>query len=351
MPKPLRLVLSGPGLIGKTHLKLLAASERCELAALVGLMDAPSQDIARHHHVPLFEDIADAIAATDPDGAIIAAPNAAHGPQAKACIAHGLPCLIEKPLAESVGAAREIVTLAQETEAKVLVGHHRTYSPLVTAAQRVLTSPDFGDMVTLQGSALFHKPDHYFVDGPWRTKVGGGPILINLVHDIGLMRTFAGEITLVQALDSHARRGFEVEDSVALTFRFESGALGTFLLSDAAASPRSWEQTSGENPAYPHHPDVSCYHFAGTHGALDFPTMRWHSYRDGPRSWWEEFERGTADFTRADPLARQLEHFLDVIEGRAAPRVSAEDGLRNMLVLDAVTQSIKTRHAVAPKAV
>jgi hypothetical protein len=38
-----------------------------------------------------------------------------------------------------------------------------------------------------------------------------------------------GEIVSVQAFASNATRGFQVEDTVAIAFRFANGALGTFF--------------------------------------------------------------------------------------------------------------------------
>ena len=121
------------------------------------------------------------------------------------------------------------------------------------------------------GSAVFCKPDSegYF-DPPydWRRRPGGGPILINMVHEVGNLRAMVGEIVAVQAFASNATRGFEVEDTVAINLRFQGGALGTFLLSDTAASPRSWEQTSRENEAYATYDDEDAYVIIGTRGSL-----------------------------------------------------------------------------------
>ncbi len=132
---------------------------------------------------------------------------------------------------------------------------------------------------------------------------------------------------------------------MALTF--ENGALGTFILSDVASSNRSWEMTSGENPAYPWSTDANCYHFAGTMGSLDFPTMRVRTYlgSDGP-SWWNSFVDSQLESERADPLERQLDHFVDVIHAKTPPLVSAELGLANMRVLEAIRQSVSTRSSV-----
>jgi predicted dehydrogenase len=254
---------------------------------------------------------------------------------------------VEKPITADIDDARRLVELAEQTKVPVLVGHHRTYSPLLETVQHFLHSPLFGRPVAVQGSALFHKPTKYFEDGVWRTKIGGGPILINLIHEIGLMRLFYGEIKSVSAIVGKSIRGYEVEDTAAITFNFVNGALGTFLLSDTAASTKSWEMTSGENPSYPHFPEENCYHFAGTNGSLDFPSMLARYYQPGSQpSWWSQFEHVRLPLKRANPLECQLDHFVDVLRGRAVPRVSARDGYLNILVVQAIMQSISSEQIV-----
>lgn len=210
-----------------------------------------------------------------------------------------------------------------------------------------MNSSRFGRLVAVQGAALFYKPSHYFAEGPWRTRKGGGPILINLIHEIGLLRFFCGEIQRLSALASNRVRQFDVEDSVSITFGFENGAIGNFLLSDTAASNKSWEMTSGENPAYPHDRNGNCYHFSGTNGSLDFPSMRVRFYEEGRlRSWWHEFESDQLSVARANPLELQLQHFTEVIRKRSNPLVSAQDGYKNMLVVQAIKQSIDSGSTV-----
>jgi predicted dehydrogenase len=156
----------------------------------------------------------------------------------------------------------------------VLIGHHRAHSPIMARAKQVIDEGRLGRHVAITGSAMFYKPDHYFDEGPWRREPGGGPVLINMIHEVHNLRMLAGDIVAVQAFASNAIRGFAVEDTVAITLRFASGALGTFLLSDTAASPRSWEQTSQENPAYTTYPDEDCYIVAGTSGSLAKSVVR-----------------------------------------------------------------------------
>jgi predicted dehydrogenase len=228
-----------------------------------------------------------------------------------------------------------------------LVGHHRTYSPLLGVAKTFLQSQQFGRLVTVHGSALFYKPTGYFEDGPWRRQKGGGPILINLIHEIGILRFLCGEIKAVFAISRNGIRQFEVEDTAAITFDFHNGALGTFILSDTAASNKSWEMTSGENKAYPWFPHDDCYHFAGTNGSLDFPSMANRTYPSGqPPSWWSSFEHAEISVPRRNPLELQIEHFINVLHGRETPRVSARDGYLNMVVVDAIRTSIASNTIV-----
>ena len=126
-----------------------------------------------------------------------------------------------------------------------------------------------------------------------------------------------------------------------MVFRFANGALGTFLLSDTAASARSWEQTSQENTSYPTYPDEDCYHIAGTAGSLSVPTMRLKVF-GGDRSWWEPFDASTVELERTDPLANQVEHFAAVIRGEAAPICTGRDGLKTLQVVDAVIEAART---------
>ena len=339
----LRILLSGPGLIGRQHARIVMSRSDCELAGIVAPERAENLTYASSIGIPFYSDLNAALNASKADGVIVSSPNAFHYEQAITCLQHGVPALIEKPITDDLHRAAEIVEVVNKTGVPLLVGHHRTYSPLVAVAKQFLTSNSFGELVALQGSALFLKPDHYFEDGPWRKTKGGGPILINMIHEVGLMRTFAGEIRAVQAVQSNQTRGFEVEDTVAMSLEFANGGLGTFILSDTAASSKSWEMTAGENRAYPFFPDESCYHIAGTIGSIDFPSLfvkTYSSYEN--RSWWESFDTDRLSVERADPLELQIDHFLNVIRRLAQPRVSAFDGFRNLQVIDAVNRSIQS---------
>ncbi len=338
MKRTLRIAVAGAGLIGRQHARRVLAHPRLELRCVVDPYADPA-GVPRGPGTVLVADLAQALG--DVDGVVLATPNAAHREGALAAVAAGVPVLVEKPIADTLEAAEDIVAAAEASGVPVLVGHHRRYSPLLTRAAEVIASGAIGDPVAVLGSALFRKPDDYFAAAPWRTAPGGGPVLINLVHDVDALRALCGEIVQVQAVAGSAARGLAVEDTAALTLSFANGALGTFIVSDAAASARSWEQTSGENPDYAASPDEDCYHVAGTRGALSVPTLRLRTH-PGAASWSEPATVTTVAAPRRDPLELQLEHFEQVLRGEAAPRVPAREGLQTLRVVHAVAQSART---------
>jgi len=343
---PTRIAVAGAGYIGQAHMGVARHSPSCTLSAIVDPSPA-AVTLAAQAGVPLFKSIEELLANDRPDGLVLATPNHLHVPQALQCIDAGIPILLEKPIATSVAEGEQLVRVVEATGAKVLIGHHRAHSPIMAKAREVLDSGKLGKLVAVMGSATFYKPDQYYADAPWRRELGAGPILLNMIHEVHNLRMLCGDILAVQAFASHATRGFPVEDTVAINLRFASGVLGTFLLSDTAACARSWEQTSQENKAYPSYEDEDCYVITGTNGSLSVPTMRLKTYpRPEDRSWWKEFEVGVVGMVRDDPLKHQMEHFGQVVRGEASPRVSAQDGLLNLRVTEAIVEAARTGRTV-----
>jgi len=344
--KELKIAVVGPGLIGKKHLQLVEDEPGSAIGAIVAPDHEPHHVTAARYNCPLYHDVETMLKSEAIDGVIIASPNAFHVDQALACVEKRVPVLVEKPIAPQYDAGKRLVELAEAQSVPLMVGHHRAHSPIMRAAQRIVRER-VGSIVAVMGSALFYKPDDYFEAGPWRKEIGGGPILINLIHEIGNLRALCGEIAAVHAVSRSATRKFAVEDTASFNIEFENGALGVFILSDTAASARSWEQTSRENPSYSTYDDEDCYIVSGTMGSLAIPSMRLKYYADRDvRSWWKPFSLEVFDVAREDPLRCQLQNFLNVIRGIEPPVVSGFDGLENLRVVEAIFESIKRKAPV-----
>ena len=225
----------------------------------------------------------------------------------------------------------------------MLVGHHRRYNPLIQEARAVVQGGTLGKLVGVSVLWTLLKPaDYYQVE--WRCRrPGGGPTLINLIHEFDSLRFICGEIGQVYAQSSSAARGFEVEDSLSVALSFENGALGSILASDATPAPWSYEATTGENPLY-FRTDENCCHFFGTLGSLAFPRMELWRYADAAHSGWQHpLERSQRPVAAAPPLLAQLEHFCRVIRGEEEPLIDGRDGARSLAVALAVLESSRRR--------
>ena len=337
-----RIAVVGAGLIGRRHVDAIRRVEGAEAACVVDPAEeakAYAVEIGAPWRPSLQEAIADGLA----DAAILATPNQMHVEGGLACVGAGLPALIEKPIADDAAAAARLVDAAEAAGVPILVGHHRRHNPIVRAAKAKIEAGALGRIVAAHAMCWFYKPDDYF-NVEWRTKPGAGPIFINLIHDVDLMRHLVGEVVAVQALEASAARGHEVEDTAAALLHFDTGAVGTITVSDSVVAPWSWELTAAENPAYPE-TGQSCYLIGGAKGSLEVPSGGvWR--QDGERSWWRPIERTADRSERIDPLDTQIAHFCEVARGEAAPLVSGREGLKSLQVIEAIKRAAATGEVV-----
>lgn len=336
---PVRVAVIGAGLIGRRHIEHVACHPAAALAAIVD-PGRHAEALAARYGVPWFADLASMLVPAGSGGAIeaaiVATPNLLHLEHALACVEAGIPALIEKPLAHDLAAAERIVAAGEAAGVALLTGHHRRHNPLIHAAHAAIRDGRLGRIVAVHAACWVHKPAGYF-EADWRRQPGAGPVLLNLIHDIDLLRLLVGDVESVHALESSATRGHQVEDTAAILLRFRNGALGTVTLSDAVSAPWSWELTSGENPAYTQTSEAALT-IGGTLASLAIPTLDlWH--HDPAPDWMSPLRRSRLHATPADPLALQVQNLCEVARGTAAPVMTARDGMETLRVVLAIKQA------------
>ena len=191
MPQAVRLAIIGYGLVGRRHAAAIAQTGSAELVAVVEPCEKGRQD-AEALGAAVFPDLEAFFARSRADGVIVATPNALHVEQALACIAERCPVLVEKPIATTSADARHLVAEAKARMVPLLVGHHRRYNPIIQTAKEVIECGQIGQVRAVQATCWFYKPDSYFDAADWRKKPGAGPVAVNLVHDIDLIRHRGG---------------------------------------------------------------------------------------------------------------------------------------------------------------
>ena len=339
MKKLVNLGLLGVGLIGKRHAEIILKYKDAKLVAVAD-PDKSAEKYAKEIGVSYFKSLSEMLSSSSLDGVIIATPNNLHVEHGIECIQKNIPSLIEKPLASTAQDAAIISKASEDSGVPVLVGHHRRHNPIIKAAKKIVDSGEIGDVRSFHANCWLFKPDEYFEESVWRTKKGAGPVSVNLVHDIDLLRYICGEVVSVQAQTIKSRRGHENEDVASVLLRFDTDIVGTISVSDTIVSPWSWELTAKENPAYPPTSE-NCYLFGGDHGSLSVPDLTIWKNKE-KRGWWEPIHSAKHSIITTDPLMNQIDHFCSIIKGNNAPLVSAEEGLQNLKVLEGIYESAES---------
>ncbi|OAP62362.1 hypothetical protein AYL99_04565 [Fonsecaea erecta] len=356
---PVKIVVAGAsGLIGKRHLQHVVDEPEAELVAIID-PDVVGSELAIQHRCPCFQNVADFLASLkaggiSADAVILATPNSTHASLATELVIAGLAVLVEKPLTATGAEGRELLkarSKAPSGKVVVMVGHHRRHNPYTIAVKQAIDDRRLGRIVAINGVWAMRKPPEYFAVN-WRQQLGsGGVVLNNAIHEIDLLQYLLGDIVEVYAVDGVKERPYPVDETVLTTMKFASGAVGSFLFSDTATSPHSWEAATGENPYIPAAGET-CLTIFGTKGSIGIPSLtRFHQDDRTPQeqNWSFPLSRDGAlkdQIGDTPPLCRQLKHFIAAIRGEVEPNCSAEDGLRDVMVIEAILKSLAKREPI-----
>jgi predicted dehydrogenase len=345
--KPLRLAVLGAGLVGRRHIETIRALPQA--AELVAVVD-PVADRTQFGlgDAAWFADARQMMDQVQPEAVIIATPNNLHALQGLLACERGIHFLVEKPVTATLEEAEQLVLAVARSGVKTLVGHHRRYLTAVREARRLIADGTLGELVAASVVWATRKPDDYF-NTTWRREPGGGPLLINAIHEIDMLRHLCGEVRSVGGLASNAIRGFGVEDTAAAMFEFAGGCLGTLICTDAGFSPWTIEQGSQENSNFPY-TGQSAYRLIGTKASLELPVLRrWAAHTPGDIGWDRPIVSTDLPLAYRDPFEAQLEHFQRLIRLGEPPVVSVSDGANTLAATLAVAQSGREGYRIAPR--
>ncbi|CAK9441985.1 uncharacterized protein LODBEIA_P57970 [Lodderomyces beijingensis] len=345
----LNVIVIGAGLIGPRHARHVNLNPTTTLYAIIDPQESTTEtasSLETRHFYSIDECVHHAQQnGTAIDAAIICTPNHTHVAIAQQLASMGIHLLVEKPVATSIKEAQVLQQAVAKSGVCVLVGHHRRFNPYVLSLKHNLSK--VGRIVAVQGSWCLQKPQTYFDLGHWRksTRAGGGALLINLIHDLDILQFLFGAITRVYAEPLPRQRDHEADEGAALNLRFKNGVVGTFICADNVVSPFNFEAATGENPTVPKHAGLAgLYQVFGSRGTLSFPDMKlYHQDEAVVSSWTNQVEETKLEVVDEDelPFSLQLEHFVDVVRGRAKPMCGIDDGVSALRCIEAVMKSIQ----------
>jgi predicted dehydrogenase len=181
----MRAAVIGVGHLGRHHARILASLPGVTLAGVVDSNRERASEIAAAHNTTAFDHVSNIEGRLDL--AVIAVPTESHATIALPLIRSGVHTLIEKPIAQTVAEAEELIAAARSAGVVLAVGHSERFNPAVVAARPYLNDPRFIEVHRL-GTQLGRSLD---ID----------VVLDLMIHDLDLILSFVkSDVESVEAV-------------------------------------------------------------------------------------------------------------------------------------------------------
>ena len=210
------------------------AFQKARGSALVSVMRRDrdkAADFARRHGVDKSTDDADAVIHDDDvDAVYVATPVGDHAEYARRVAAAGKPCYVEKPMARSGAECDAMITAFREAGQPLFVGYYRRGLPRFLRVKELVDAGRIGKPTSV--SVRFATARHRLTPGDdpgWRLDAerGGGGLFMDLgSHALDVLDFIMGAIADVSGFATNRATPVDVEDTVSMTFRYESGVVG-----------------------------------------------------------------------------------------------------------------------------
>lgn len=313
-----RIGIVGCGQIGRWHLDSYKKNSQAKVVAVADTDFARAQAFARGINTRAYSSHSEMIEKEALDGVSVCTVPSTHRDIAVELLKAGINVLCEKPLAISVSQAEEMARTAKETNRLLFTAFKFRFYDEVARAKDLVTTGALGKIVSFR--LMFGC--HLDMAGTWYAKrelAGGGVIMDNGPHAFDLIRHLFGEIEDVSA-ETRNPQALEVEDTAKLTVSLQSGAVGVVDLTwSVAVPPQAYLEIYGEDGA----------------ALLDLEGI---SYRFET---WSEWKRVPNAVGLKEAFARQIDHFVEAIQGKRPLLLGNGEGLRSQTLIDAAYESAK----------
>ncbi len=325
-PQEKKLGVALVGLGSYSTNQLAPGLEKCSKCYLAGIVTGTPEKAEKwkaKYNIPdkniynyqTFDQIADN---KDIDIIYVVLPNSMHHEFVIRAAKAGKHVITEKPMAISVKQCREMIDAAKKANVRLFVGYRLHFEPFNMEAARIGQSKEFGKVKIIESASGFKSGD----PKQWRLRkdlAGGGAMMDVGIYAIQGARYCTGEEPIsvtAQEFKTDPIKFKEVDETIFWQMEFPSGAVSNSATSYASQLERLY--LSAENgwlelrPAFGYGPIMGKTH----KGPLDLPVVHHQAYQfDGMATCILENKPSNAD---------------------------GEEGLRDMKVIEAIYESIRT---------
>jgi predicted dehydrogenase len=326
LSKP-RVGVIGVGHLGQHHARLY--HQMGALAAVTDANGARAAEIAAKYSVPHFTDYRELFGKVD--AVSIAVPTVGHHEVAKAFLERGIPTLVEKPLTKTIEQGEELCRIAREKKVALQVGHVERFNPAVTAVLDVIRKPRFIEVHRLS---------------PFRFRSSDIDVVLDLmIHDLDIVLHLSrSPLVRVDAVGMALL--FGKEDMANARLEFEDGCVANLTASRISDKQMRKTRIFSED----------CYVTVDTlakeawiyrttpqlgEALAKLPKDRDLNLADLATIPKEFYSIQEVKLEEQEPLARELQSFLDAVEHGHDPVVPGEHGVRAMQAAETILKEMR----------
>jgi len=306
----LRVAVIGVGHLGKHHARLLAGIDGAQLVAVVDTAVDRAAAAAQATGARALSDYRELLG--EVDAVSIAVPTELHRDVAMPFIERGTAVLVEKPLTKTVAEGEELVAAAAASGAILAAGHTERHNPAVSVVMPLVTTPRFIEVHRL---GVF--PDR---------SLDIDVVFDLMIHDLDIILAMVkGDATTVEAVGVPVLTDrFDIANA---RLRFSTGCIANIT-----ASRISKERVRKIRLFQP-----------DAYVSIDYAEQEVEGYRLLRRGAERpEIQGGKLPVTRDEPLRRELQDFVQAVQGRRRPLVTGEDGLRALKLAQTIADRMET---------
>jgi len=344
--EPFKIGIVGCGGVAQArHLPALVKMKDVHIAAVCDMNEKLVRDVARKYRIAgCYSDFSEMLAKEKLDIVDITVSPRAHAPLSIQAMSAGCHVLVEKPIAESVEEADEVVKVANDKGLKLCVVHNNLFAPLVLKAKAMIDEGRLGEVRGIDIKCPWPRTNKELANKDhWYHKLPGGLFGEVMPHTVYLARGFFGDVEPVAV---HARKftpyGWVKTDELRVILD-SAGGICTVTISCSWAKNKVLIDIYGTKKSV----RVDVINSVLTEYGYGEETYRSHVV-ENLRQGWQQFS-GTASAifsvmtgrytTGHEALIRQ---FIQSMRDGTEPPVTAEEGREVVRVVEKIAKQVES---------
>jgi predicted dehydrogenase len=258
-------------------------------------------------------------------------PNGMHAEYTVRGAKAGKHVLCEKPMANTVAECRQMIDACREAKRKLMIAYRLRYEPITNAAIQMVRDKVMGQPRVITAEAGFNMNVQDPKNLPWRLNkklAGGGPLLDIGIYALNATRYLTGEepteVNATSYTPPNDPRFVDVEDAITWQLKFPSGVLANCSTTYSASQNR--------------------YRVLGPSGFIESePFLSYTNLRLVKAI---KGKPEPVDLAQVNHFTAEFDHMSQCVMADREPLTPGEEGLKDMKVIEAIYEAIKTQKTV-----